>query len=162
MTGKCFLRMINACWLPVHNLHNRPASRLAKISNSGSLVASWVAVVALDLDGRPALAYQDLVKLRLVGDLQAELVEDFFGGFVDHAVANLHVKVLLRAFQPPQARSGLGFLLSEQADAQATYSHDAYTQKCASEHPLRYSLLAVILSIKAQNNEPKNAAQLPS
>ena len=29
-----------------------------------------------------------------MGDLQAELVEDFFGGFVNHAGANLHVKVL--------------------------------------------------------------------
>jgi imidazoleglycerol-phosphate dehydratase len=53
-----------------------------------------LAVVALDLGGRPALVYRDLVKARLVGDLQAELVEDFFGGFVNHAGANLHVKVL--------------------------------------------------------------------
>jgi imidazoleglycerol-phosphate dehydratase len=53
-----------------------------------------LAVVALDLGGRPALVYKDLVKVRLVGDLQAELVEDFFGGFANHAGANLHVKVL--------------------------------------------------------------------
>jgi imidazoleglycerol-phosphate dehydratase len=53
-----------------------------------------LAVVALDLGGRPALVYRDLVKVRLVGDLQTELVEDFFGGFVNHAGANLHVKVL--------------------------------------------------------------------
>jgi imidazoleglycerol-phosphate dehydratase len=53
-----------------------------------------LAVVALDLGGRPALVYRDLVKVRLVGDLQAELVQDFFGGFVNHAGANLHVRVL--------------------------------------------------------------------
>ena len=53
-----------------------------------------LAVVALDLGGRPALVYRDLVKARLVGDLQAELVEDFFGGFVNHAGANLHARVL--------------------------------------------------------------------
>lgn len=53
-----------------------------------------LAVVALDLSGRPALAYQDRVRVRYVGDLQAELLEDFFGGFVNHAGANLHVKVL--------------------------------------------------------------------
>jgi imidazoleglycerol-phosphate dehydratase len=41
-----------------------------------------LAVVALDLGGRPALVYNDKVKVRLVGDLQTELVEDFFGGFV--------------------------------------------------------------------------------
>jgi imidazoleglycerol-phosphate dehydratase len=53
-----------------------------------------LAVVALDLGGRPALVYKDLVRVRLVGDLQTELVEDFFGGFVNHAGANLHAKVL--------------------------------------------------------------------
>ncbi len=53
-----------------------------------------LAVVALDLSGRPALVYKDKVKVRTVGDLQTELVEDFFGGFVNHAGANLHAKVL--------------------------------------------------------------------
>jgi imidazoleglycerol-phosphate dehydratase len=52
---------------------------------------AWVAV---DLGGRSALVYKDLVKVRLVGDLQTELVEDFFSGFVQHAAANLHAKVL--------------------------------------------------------------------
>src|ERR1700688_2551503 len=53
-----------------------------------------LAVVALDLGGRPALVYKDKVKVRLVGDLQTELVEDFFGGFVNHAGANLHAMVM--------------------------------------------------------------------
>ena len=53
-----------------------------------------LAVVAIDFGGRPALVYDDKVKVRLVGDLQTELVEDFFGGFVNHAGANLHAKVL--------------------------------------------------------------------
>jgi imidazoleglycerol-phosphate dehydratase len=53
-----------------------------------------LAVVAVDLGGRPALVYKDLVKVRLVGDFQSELAEDFFGGFVHHAGANLHAKVL--------------------------------------------------------------------
>ncbi len=53
-----------------------------------------LAVVALDLSGRPALVYRDRVRVRYVGDLQAELLEDFFGGFVNHASANLHVKVI--------------------------------------------------------------------
>ena len=52
-----------------------------------------LALVALDLGGRPALVYDGKVKARLVGDLQSELVEDFFGGFVNHAGANLHAKV---------------------------------------------------------------------
>jgi len=53
-----------------------------------------LAVVSVDLGGRPYLVYKDRVKNRLVGDLQAELVQDFFEGFVAHAGANLHVKVL--------------------------------------------------------------------
>src|SRR6204780_2380691 len=53
-----------------------------------------LAVVALDLGGRPALVYKDRVKVRLAGDLQTELVEDFFGGFVNHAGADLHAKGL--------------------------------------------------------------------
>jgi imidazoleglycerol-phosphate dehydratase len=52
-----------------------------------------LAVVALDLGGRPALVYRDRVRVRLVGDLQTELVEDFFTGFVNHAGANLHAQV---------------------------------------------------------------------
>jgi imidazoleglycerol-phosphate dehydratase len=53
-----------------------------------------LAVVAVDLGGRPALVYKDRVKVRLVGDLQSELMTDFFDGFVHHAGANLHAKVL--------------------------------------------------------------------
>ena len=67
------------------------------INRSGYFVQPMdetLAVVALDLGGRPALVYKDLVKVRLVGDLQSELLEDFFAGFVNHAGANLHVKVL--------------------------------------------------------------------
>jgi len=53
-----------------------------------------LAVVAVDLSGRPALVYSDLIKARLVGDLQTELLHDFFGGFVNSAGANLHAKVM--------------------------------------------------------------------
>ena len=53
-----------------------------------------LAVVALDLGGRPALVYKDRVKVRVVGDLQTELVHDFFDGFVNKAGANVHVRVL--------------------------------------------------------------------
>lgn len=51
-------------------------------------------VVSIDLGGRPYLVYKDLVKVRYVGDLQTELCEDFFHGFVSHAGANLHAKIL--------------------------------------------------------------------
>jgi imidazoleglycerol-phosphate dehydratase len=51
-------------------------------------------VVAVDLGGRPALVYKDKVKVVHVGDLQTELVPDFFDGFVTHAGANIHAKIL--------------------------------------------------------------------
>lgn len=50
-----------------------------------------LSVTAIDLGGRPALVYNDKVKTRLVGDLQSELVHDFFDGFAVHAGANVHV-----------------------------------------------------------------------
>ncbi len=53
-----------------------------------------LAVVAIDLGGRVALVYDDKVDLPTVGDLQTELVEDFFSGFAQHAQANVHVKVM--------------------------------------------------------------------
>jgi imidazoleglycerol-phosphate dehydratase len=53
-----------------------------------------LAVAAVDLGGRPYLVYDDKVKTRLVGDLQSELLEDFFHGFTTHAGANLHAKIL--------------------------------------------------------------------
>ena len=53
-----------------------------------------LAVVAVDLGGRPALVYSDLIRARMVGDLQVELVHDFFGGFANSTGANLHAKVL--------------------------------------------------------------------
>ncbi len=53
-----------------------------------------LAVVAVDLGGRPALVYDQQVDVVHVGDLQTELLEDFFGGFANHAGANFHAKVM--------------------------------------------------------------------
>jgi imidazoleglycerol-phosphate dehydratase len=58
-------------------------------------------LVAVDLGGRPRSSTR-IGKVRLVGDLQTELAEDFFGGFVHHAGANLHARSCTAA-QPPQA-----------------------------------------------------------
>lgn len=53
-----------------------------------------LAVAAIDLSGR-AHAIVDLkLKVRLVGDLQSELIHEFFDGFAAGARANVHVKVL--------------------------------------------------------------------
>jgi imidazoleglycerol-phosphate dehydratase len=53
-----------------------------------------LAVVAIDLGGRPHTVVDTTVRVRLVGDLQTELVTDFFEGFAGAAKANVHVKVM--------------------------------------------------------------------
>jgi imidazoleglycerol-phosphate dehydratase len=53
-----------------------------------------LAVAAIDLSGRPFCAVDLRIKVRLVGDLQTELVEDFFQGFAQSARANVHLRVL--------------------------------------------------------------------
>lgn len=53
-----------------------------------------LAVAAVDLSGRPHAVVNLKVKVPKVGDLQTELVHDFFEGFASGARANVHVKVL--------------------------------------------------------------------
>jgi imidazoleglycerol-phosphate dehydratase len=53
-----------------------------------------LAVAAIDLSGRPHAVVALKVKARMVGDLQTELVQDFFEGFASGARANVHLKVL--------------------------------------------------------------------
>jgi len=53
-----------------------------------------LAVAAVDLSGRTAYAVDDQVNVPVVGDLQTELVTDFFEGFARGAKANVHVKTM--------------------------------------------------------------------
>ena len=53
-----------------------------------------LAVAAIDLSGRPYSVIDTKVTVRLVGDLQTELVHDFFEGFAMGARANVHLKVM--------------------------------------------------------------------
>jgi imidazoleglycerol-phosphate dehydratase len=53
-----------------------------------------LAVAAVDVSGRPHAVVDTGVRARLVGDLQSELVTDFFDGFAMGARANVHVKVM--------------------------------------------------------------------
>jgi imidazoleglycerol-phosphate dehydratase len=49
---------------------------------------------ALDFGGRAAFVYHaDALKGRWVGDFDAELAREFFGGFVSTALCNLHLEV---------------------------------------------------------------------
>ena len=53
-----------------------------------------LAVAAIDLSGRIHAVTDLRLKVTRVGDLQSELVGDFFDGFAQGARANVHVKVL--------------------------------------------------------------------
>ncbi len=53
-----------------------------------------LAVAAIDLSGRPATVIDTKVTVDKVGDLQSELVYDFFEGFAMAARANVHIKVM--------------------------------------------------------------------
>ena len=53
-----------------------------------------LAVAAIDLSGRPHCVIDTKVNVRVVGDLQTELVYDFFDGFAMAARANVHLKVM--------------------------------------------------------------------
>jgi len=51
-------------------------------------------VAAVDFSGRAAAMVDTKVRVRLVGDLQSELVVDFFDGFARGAQANVHARIL--------------------------------------------------------------------
>jgi imidazoleglycerol-phosphate dehydratase len=51
-------------------------------------------LAAVDFSGRTAAVIETKVKTRLVGDLQSELVFDFFEGFARGAQANVHARIL--------------------------------------------------------------------
>ena len=53
-----------------------------------------LAVAAIDLSGRVHAVIDLKLRVRRVGDLQSELVADFFDGFAQGAKANVHVKVM--------------------------------------------------------------------
>ncbi len=51
-------------------------------------------LAAVDFSGRTAAVIDTKVKTRMVGDLQSELVADFFEGFARGAHANVHARIL--------------------------------------------------------------------
>ncbi len=53
-----------------------------------------LAAAAIDFSGRPHCVCKWKFAARRVGDLELELVEDFFRGFAQAAAANVHLRVL--------------------------------------------------------------------
>ncbi|MFN7161562.1 MAG: imidazoleglycerol-phosphate dehydratase HisB [Fimbriimonadales bacterium] len=56
-----------------------------------------LAMVALDLSGRPLLEFQAAFQRERVGQLPTELVREFFRAFASHAHATLHIRLLQSA-----------------------------------------------------------------
>jgi imidazoleglycerol-phosphate dehydratase len=52
-----------------------------------------LALAAIDLSGRPYLVINAPIRARRVGDLQTELLVDFFQGFATCVKANVHLKL---------------------------------------------------------------------
>jgi imidazoleglycerol-phosphate dehydratase len=53
-----------------------------------------LAVAAIDLGGRIHSVVELKLRVKQVGDLQAELINDFFDGFAQGVKGNVHLKVL--------------------------------------------------------------------
>jgi imidazoleglycerol-phosphate dehydratase len=78
------------------------AFRRALASKRGILRAGYfvmpmdetLGLAAVDFSGRAAAVVDTKVRTRLVGDLQSELVDDFFDGFARGANANVHARIL--------------------------------------------------------------------
>ena len=74
-----------------------------------------LAVAAIDLSGRPYLVLNAPIKVRYVGDLQTELLEDFFHGFTTTAARQRAPEGGVRALQPPRHRSAVQSLCARAA-----------------------------------------------
>ena len=61
---------------------------------AGNLTSVKKALAAVDLSGRAHAVIDLKLKVRYVGDLQSELIHEFFDGFAAGARANVHAKVL--------------------------------------------------------------------
>ena len=67
------------------------------INRAGSFIMPMdetLAVAAIDLGGRIHTVVDLKLRVKQVGDLQAELVNDFFDGFAQGVKGNVHLKVL--------------------------------------------------------------------
>lgn len=53
-----------------------------------------LSVVAVDISGRTFLSFNCKFKKEKIGDLDSDLIKEFFWGFVRHLEATLHIRVL--------------------------------------------------------------------
>jgi imidazole glycerol phosphate synthase glutamine amidotransferase subunit len=98
-----------------------------------------LAVAALDLSGRPHAAVKTKVKKRTVGDLQAELVADFFEGFAMGA----RERARQGALRPLQSSQDRGVLQGVRARAAGRLREGSPHGEDAAEHE-RPAVIALI------------------
>jgi imidazoleglycerol-phosphate dehydratase len=67
---------------------------LARFAHSYFPMDEALARVAIDLSGRPYLVYNVKVNRKLVGELDSDLIEEFWKAVVSHARMNLHIELL--------------------------------------------------------------------
>ncbi|WP_429079557.1 imidazoleglycerol-phosphate dehydratase HisB [Brassicibacter mesophilus] len=67
---------------------------IARYANTFTPMDECLSLVVVDIGGRPYLSMDVEFKKEKVGDLDTELVEEFFRGFVINSGINLHIKVL--------------------------------------------------------------------
>lgn len=64
-----------------------------------------LSVVSLDISGRAFLDFKCQFKKEKIGDLDSDLIKEFFWGFVRHLEATLHVRILAGENEHHQAES---------------------------------------------------------
>jgi len=67
---------------------------LARFAHSYFPMDETLARVAVDLSGRPYLVYNVKVSRKRVGELDSDLIEEFWRAVVTHARMNLHIELL--------------------------------------------------------------------
>jgi imidazoleglycerol-phosphate dehydratase len=88
--------LIEDCGIVLGRLFAKALGRRRGINRAGYFVYPMddaLAVVAVDLGGRPFLVFDARFRRRFCGDLDTDLLEEFFRAFSRHAGANLHVKM---------------------------------------------------------------------
>ena len=110
-----------------------------------------LAIAAVDLSGRVAYAVDDQVNVPVVGDLQSELVVDFFEGFARGARANVHLKVMygrsnhhkIEAIFKAFARALRGGLLARRTNEGASPKHQGAAMSIELSKQVRDEAIAV-------------------
>jgi imidazoleglycerol-phosphate dehydratase len=88
--------LVEDCGIVLGQAFNKALGEKRGINRAGYFVYPMdeaLAVVAVDISGRPFLQFDAQFKRRFCGDLDTDLLEDFFYGFATHLRANVVVRM---------------------------------------------------------------------